>query len=179
VSATLPHRRLLAALPRIAGLVALGILLAGCGSRVGSDTARDVRSAYSPTVTTPRLICPRSVIEGPVQMSRVARAAERLIPRVYRGEYIRGRVIEDVRWLTDNGADRGYAKFRRAAIQTCGRRVADASWAVTIAFPYVHMPASRNVAFVVRTRRGWRMYRPPGAVEYRLLPSTLLPPPYG
>lgn len=166
-------------LPRLAGFVALAVLVGGCGSRVGRHAVPEARPGSSPTVRRSRLVCPRSVIEGPVQMSSVARAAERMIPVVYSSEVLRRRVIEDVRWLTDNGSDRGYAKFRRAAIQTCGLRVANASWAVTIAFPYVHLPASRHVAFVVTTRRGWRMYRPPWAIEYRLLPSTLLAPPYG
>jgi hypothetical protein len=115
-------------------------------------------------------------------MSRVVRKAEALIPHVYSDEYsradIRGWTIDDVMWLDETDLNHRYVqRFRRAAIKTCGLRVAEASWAISIGFPSVQMPASERVAFVVRTKSGWRMYRPGWAVEYGLLPYTLLPPP--
>jgi hypothetical protein len=114
-------------------------------------------------------------------MSTVVRKAEALIPRVYSDEYtrpdMRGWTMDDVAWLAETDLNHRYVqRFRRAAIETCGIRVADASWAVSIHFPSVQMPASQRVAFVVKTKARWRLYRPGPLAEYRLLPYTLSRP---
>ena len=91
---------------------------------------------------------------------------------------MRGWFIEDVIWLAPPDLDHRFVnKFLRAATKTCGRRVAEASWALMIHFPNVQNPASEDVAFIARTGHGWRIYRPGWAAEYALLPYTLLPPP--
>ncbi len=50
-------------------------------------------------------------------------------------------------------ADRWY----RIAVQRCGRRVAGVTWAFDMSFT-AHAIAAEHIAFLVRSRDGWRLY---------------------
>ena len=50
------------------------------------------------------------------------------------------------------------AYYRKIAARRCGRMVATRSRAVMIGFPECQNPCSEVVAFVARTRSGWRIW---------------------
>jgi hypothetical protein len=52
----------------------------------------------------------------------------------------------------------GAAALRAAATRRCGSDVAQASWAVYIDYPELLISSSIRLAFLVRTKAGWRTY---------------------
>jgi len=99
-------------------------------------------------------------------MSQVSRNAEALIPHAFSREMNRaqrkGFVVTEVVWLAPGGtpAKSRAGALRQVAARSCGKATAEASWAVAITFPYIPLPTAQQEAFVVRTSRGWRLYRP-------------------
>jgi hypothetical protein len=155
--------------------VTAGAIIAGCGSQ-SPQRADHAPVASKATAAASRPHCPRHVIWTAAPMSRVLRRAEALIPHAYADEYrpeeMRGWTIDDAMWLAETDLNHGYVqRFRRAASKTCGHRVAEASWAISVVFPSVHMPASQHIGFIVRTKEGWRFYKPGWAVEYASCPT--------
>jgi hypothetical protein len=53
---------------------------------------------------------------------------------------------------------RTYAAYRRLAERLCGRAVADASYAIELAFPNCQLPCSAAFVFMSRTEAGWRIW---------------------
>jgi hypothetical protein len=112
--------------------------------------------------------CPSRVVHTVASMSRVSTRAERLIPLVFSRELNRaqrkGFVVTEVVWLAPGGAPDGsrVSGLRRLAARSCGPKTAEASWAVAITFPIIPLPTATQEAFVVKTARGWRLYRPLG-----------------
>ena len=101
-------------------------------------------------------------------MEEVAAATRRLVPHVYvignqagrarvTGKFL---IIRGVLWLApDIPRVPGTEFFRRIAERRCGRRVAEASWVVVLEFPDAQTAsASRGISFLVKTRRGWRLW---------------------
>jgi hypothetical protein len=69
-------------------------------------------------------------------------------------------IIRSVLWLApDVPRVPGTGFFRRIAERRCGRRVAGASWVVVLEFPDAQtISASRGISFLVKTKRGWRLW---------------------
>jgi hypothetical protein len=51
-----------------------------------------------------------------------------------------------------------YAAYHRLAQHLCGRRVADASYAVELAFPNCQLPCSAAFVFMSKMNAGWRIW---------------------
>jgi len=52
----------------------------------------------------------------------------------------------------------GAAALRATASKRCGSETAQASWAVTISVPELMADSSIRLAFLVKTKYGWRRY---------------------
>jgi hypothetical protein len=106
--------------------------------------------------------CPRRVLPAEVvPIAKVQRQAAALLPKAlaknYTAKEFRGFVVVAVVWLNPDRIP-GATELRSVAVSLCGRRTAEASWALVVDLPRVHIPASRQVVFVVKTAGGWRSY---------------------
>jgi hypothetical protein len=135
--------------------VALGAGVAlGLGAFAGA-ASRDTTNAGA---------CPKQVLPAEVvPMAKVQREAAALLPLAlaqnYSPQEFRGFIVVAAVWLNPDRIP-GANQLRAAAVSRCGHRTAGASWAVVVDLPRVHLPASRQVVFVVKTARGWRSYLP-------------------
>ena len=106
--------------------------------------------------------CPSGVRSASVvPASVVAKEAERLLPLALRKNYspneARGFFVAAVEWLAERDVP-GADQLRARATALCGRRTAGASWGLVVRLPRVHVPISRQIAFIAKTRSGWRIY---------------------
>jgi hypothetical protein len=110
--------------------------------------------------------CPAAAVHSVAPMGLVSMKAEALIPHAFSRELNRaqrkGFVLTEVVWLAPGAAPASSRTnaLRRVARRSCGEATAEVSWAVAITFPNIPLPTARQEAFVVKTSRGWRLYRP-------------------
>ena len=151
---------------RASGLVALALVLGGCGT--------SPEKSSSATASEGRTRCPREILSRAsslAPMRQVLTAAQRLLAQQTIGAM--GRTYH----LTPRNApivfiaqiglgvtsfDRrvpGLIPLNGRAAGLCGRKAAGASWAIHYEIPVAPMITSADVyAFFVKTRRGWRFW---------------------
>lgn len=121
----------------------------------------------SRTTSHPALTCPLVPVPpryGPID--EVIAAARRLIVRGsinVQGETTpltkkNSPVMSVVNLAQTPVAFPGTASLRATATRRCGARTAAASWAVMITVPDLTPEASTRLAFLVKTKTGWRKY---------------------
>jgi hypothetical protein len=150
-------RRLVALAAAIACAAAVGGLVASSSS---SENA--VRSGRSGTARCPSAEAPP--LYGTVDQALAA--ARRLLIRgsiTAQGKTTkltpRNSPIIDVVILARTARSLpGAAGLRAAATRRCGSDIAQASWAVYIDYPELLISSSIRLAFLVRTKAGWRTY---------------------
>ena len=108
--------------------------------------------------------CPprTQLLPGPgPQIEAVVRTVRRLVPHEYAQLTSMGRLawpafqIDAIAQLAPTPWTQSL--FRRAR-KLCGRFVAASSWAVFLYFPHCQIPCSEDTAFVMLTKRGWRLW---------------------
>ena|SRR5215210_3081105 len=133
------------------GVVFAALLITSLGlARGNADHAAAARRCPL-AVPPPEVVPMRIVVRTAARLLRVA-----LRSRFSEGE-IRGFVVVGAVWLNPDKIP-GAASLRRVAAGLCGKRTAEASWGLVVDLPRVHLPASRQIAFLVKTANGWRVY---------------------
>jgi hypothetical protein len=115
--------------------------------------------------------CPKAVMpsapQGRTAVVDVVAEVHRAVPRVYKAmtnqmgaDAWRGYLIEEMVSLAPTSPLRPEVRrLRGPATRRCDPRVADATWAVALAFPNAQtIPASKSVAYFVHSAQGWRFW---------------------